>query len=1031
MQRHHSLFAGLLLLSAASAQSQSSPVRPSGATAESHNTLPFRVAQKHAARGVSQLPLSFERNQGQTDPRVRFLTRSGDNTLFFTASEAVFTMPAPAKHSAPAQHTLRKRGTPSESDKFTRAALRMQMIGADPKAVTVQQQPLPGRINYFLGNDSSRWHAGVPTFGRVGFHGIYPGVDLAYYGNQQHLEYDFVVDPHADPRQIQLHFAGAQGVHVNSAGDLVVRTAGREMKWQKPMVYQQDATGKHSVVARFRLKRLPNGQPGVGFALGRYDTSRPLVIDPVLLYSTYVGGSKTGNTSYLGDIATSIAVDGSGNAYVAGTAFTTDFPVTAGSYQVTNPGIQNAFVTKVNSTGTALLYSTYIGGKTADEAYGIAVDGSGNAYLAGYASSSDFPTTPGAFQRVKNATSLYAPNAFVAKLNPTGTALLYSTFLGGSASPIGDAAYGIAIDLSGNAYITGSAQSTDFPTTPGAFQPAKNGTAGTTNAFVTKLNSTGTALLYSTYLGGTAGDGATGIVIDGDGDAYITGSAQSTDFPTTPGVFQPQKKAPPSGDSAFVTELNPAGSALVYSTYLGGSGSSSFANGITIDNSGNAYVTGHTGSLDFPTTAGAFQRVNQGTQNAFVTKLDPIGAALLYSTYLGGSGTAQAATDNANSITVDSSGNAYVAGSTNSPDFPTTPGAFQRMKKSTLTMSNAFVTKLNPTGTALLYSTYLGGSGSASGGTGDAANCIAIDGNGNAYVAGYAQSQDFPVTQGAFQTTNHFPKVGSTQANAFVTKLTTLPVLPDFNNDAHTDLLIQNSSTGQIASWFMQGSTWVGGAYFSLTPPIEYALVGAGDFSRNGATTLVLQSNVSNQIAFWYTNGANNATIPGGIFVSATPAAGWKVVGVGEFNGDGFTDLVFQNQTTNQIAVWFMNGAQYQGGVLLSATPVAGWKAVGTGDFNADGFTDIVFQNQTTGQIALWYMNRTTYAGGIVIPNVPAAGVKVAGVGDYNGDGYADLLLQNQTTNQATVWYLSNGVFQSANNLSLDPPAGWKIVGPH
>jgi hypothetical protein len=981
---------------------------------------PVAIAPTHAkkapvVRDFGRLPLSFERNQGQTDATVRFLTHSNDSTLFLTPSEAVFTPSAPLSVNSTKRSALGKTRIKTRTGtKIAPSALRMQMVGANPNAGVLQQQPLPGRINYFLGNDPRKWHADVPTFGRVGFHQVYPGVDVVYYGNQKHLEYDFLVAPHADPKQIQLHFAGAQKVSVNAAGDLVVRTQGRELRWQKPTVYQQNGIGKQLVAARFRLKTLPSGQTGVSFALGPYNSNRALIIDPVLSYSSYLGGSG---------YASHIAVDNAGNAYVLGFTSSTDFPTTPGAFQRVNNAAagSNAVVTKFNSTGTTLLYSTYLGGSgnPEDDAFGLAVDSSGNAYIAGSTKSTDFPTTPGAFQRVNNA-GAGGNSAFVTKLNSTGTALLYSTYLGGT---LGGSAHSIAIDSGGNAYVTGGTISVDFPTTSGAFQRVNNGGGGSGNAYVTKLNSTGTALVYSTYLGGSLGAGTTGIAIDSGGNAYVTGYTTDRNFPTTPGAFQRSNHVQGMYPTTFVAKLDSTGSALVYSTYLGGSEYNE-AFGIAVDSSGNAYVAGYTSAADFPTTPGAFQGVNNALpsyySNVFVTKFNSTGTALLYSTYLGGGNE-----DVANSLAVDSSGNAYVAGVARSTDFPTTQGAFQRVNKGQGSpASNAFVTKFNSTGTALLYSTYLGGSDGAS--AGDSALGITVDRNGNAYVTGVTASADFPTTSQAFRTTKPVPNGQGT----FVTKLSTVPIFPDFNNDGNTDLLIQNASTNAIASWFMNGSTWISGAYFSLTPPSDFALVGAGDFSGNGATTLVLQSSITNQIAYWYTSGADNATIPGGNFVNTTPAAGWKVVGVGDFNGDGKSDLVFQNQTTHQIAVWFMNGYLYQGGVLLPVSPLPGWNVVGTGDFNADGLTDLVFQNQTTGQIALWYMNGTTYVGGTVLTTVPASGWKVVGVGDYNGDGSADLLFQNQTSNQAAVWYLNSGSFLGSSSLSLNPPPGWKIVGP-
>jgi len=1004
-------------------------------------TLRSASAQKMAlAQEFGRLPLSFETNQGQTDTRVRFLAHTQDGTLFLTPSEAVFSMSLPVKS---VQRSMRQNSAKRQTmRRTTQIAVRMQMAGANPKATLLQQQPLAGRINYFLGRDPGKWQQGVPTFGRVGFHNVYPGVDLVYYGNQKHLEYDFVVAPHADPQQIKLHFAGAQGVRIDTAGDLTVRTQGRELKWRKPTVYQQDASGKHAVTAQFRLKRLPNGQAGVRFALGHYDPARPLIIDPVLLYSTYLGGNT--GIGHDGDAAKSIAVDGNGSAYIVGYTHSLDFPTTSGAFQSTRSVAETypaAFVTKLNPTGTAVVYSTYLSGTDSFGSFasGIAIDSNGNAYVTGQTYSNDFPTTEGAFQRVMQIPGSNFGNSFVTKLNPTGSALVYSTYLGGGGGKpgFGDSATGIAIDSSGNAYITGNAYSTNFPTTPGAVQRVNNAAVNqNSNPFVTKLNSTGTALLYSTYLGGSTFDFVFGIAIDGSGSAYIAGATNSPNFPTTPGAFQSAKQGGQFAQNAFVTKLNPSGTALVYSTYLGGSsGTSSIgdeATAIVIDSSGNAYIAGSTSSQDFPTTPGALQRVNRaatGTDSrsnssAFVTKLNATGTALIYSTFLGGTPPGAGVTG----IVIDAHGSAYVTGQTSSSDFPTTPGAFQRVIKSDT--GNLFLSRLNPAGTALLYSTYLGGSFRGLGTDtvwGDGATGIAIDRSGNAYVLGRVYSTDFPTTPGAFQATNH-ASAGST--NGTVTKLSPIPTFPDFNNDGNVDLLLQNTTTGQIGSWYQRGRHQVGGAPFSLIPPSDFDLVGIGDFSANGANTLVLQSRTTRQVALWYTGGTNNTAIAGGVFVNKTPESGWKVVGVGDFNGDGKSDLVFQNQTSNQLALWFMNGSSYQGGLILPSKPSAGWTVVGVGEFNGDGFADLVFQNQTTGQIARWYMNGVSYVGGTILPVVPGAGWKIVGVGDYNGDGIADLLLQNQTSNQAMVWYLNLGGFQSSDDFSLNPPAGWKIVGP-
>ncbi|MCW3100246.1 MAG: hypothetical protein JWL77_5864 [Chthonomonadaceae bacterium] len=950
-----------------------------------------RPKQTPVVKDFGRLPLSFEPNQGQTDRHVRFLTHNLDSSLSLTPSEAIFTLlrQSPDRHrrTGTLGKVLKARQT---RGKISIGTLRMQLIGADPGATTLVQQPMEGRVNYFIGNDSSKWHTDIPTFGRVGFHGVYPGIDVVYYGNQRRLEYDFVVAPHADPKQIQLHFAGAQGVQVNAAGDLVVRTKGRELTWQNPTVYQQNATGKHAIAAHFRLRRLPNGQTGVSFALGHYDTARPLVIDPVLLYASLLSSAYGGPA---------LAVDSAGSAYITGTTLVDEFD-------------GNILLTKLNPSGTGVAYATYFGSTALFSPPAIAVDSSGSAYITGL-SGANFPVTPGAY-------NTKAGSSFVTKLNPAGNGLIYSTLFGGTCKSI-------AVDSSGNAYITGSAGS-GFPTTPGAFQSLSKA-PNLTNAFVTKLNATGTALIYSTYLGGSTdlssnlyySDAGRSIAIDSSGNAYVTGSTDSTDFPTTPGAFLRVNPAGAGEGAAFVTKLNPTGTALIYSSFLGGN-HETMGNGIAVDTSGSAYVAGHTLADDFSTTPGAFQTTNPGGSKGFVTKFNPTGTALVYSTYLYGTGSrVQGTGDEVNGVAVDSGGHAYVTGLAASFYFPTTTGAFIRTKVSpygfnTYNYATAFMAKLNTSGTTLNYGTLIGGRiASPYYAPSDIGISIAIDSSGNAYVAGNTSSNNFPVTPGAFQT----PGGGT-----FVTKLSPIPVYPDFNNDGFTDLILQNSSTNAIAFWLMQGARRIDVVSFPVTPPAEYALVGMGDFSANGANTMVLQSRSTNRLALWYSAG-------GGNFVSVTPDPAWRVVGVGDFNGDGKSDLVFQNQTTGQVAFWFMDGSVVTGGVLLPSLPDRGWNVVGVGDCNGDGFPDLVFQNAITGQIALWYMNGTTHVGGALLTSLPAGGWKVVAVGDYNGDGSVDLVFQNPTTSQAVVWYLQGGAHVGGEALSFPVPSGWKIVGPH
>jgi hypothetical protein len=542
-----------------------------------------------------------------------------------------------------------------------------------------------------------------------------------------------VIAPGADPKAIRLAFQGARKISLSSAGDLVLDTKEGKIQLKQLRVYQKVNGEEKKIAARYVLK----GKRRVAFEVAEYDRRQPLVIDPVLSYSTYLGGSGREDGAH-------ITVDSSGNAYVVGDSFDTNFPTTSGAFQTTfGGGYTNAFVTKLNSTGSALVYSTYLGGNSFDGGYSIAVDASGNAYVTGWTSSTNFPTTPGAFQTTYGGGD-FNGDAFVTKLNPTGSALVYSTYLGGNSNDVG---HDIAVDASGNAYIAGFTSSTNFPTTLGAFQTTYGG--GIVNAFVTKLNPTGSALAYSTYLG-TSENYGYGIAVDASGNAYVAGLTSSTNFPTTLGTFQTTNGG---GRDAFVTKLNPAGSALVYSTYLGGS-LQDYGYNIGVDASGNAYVAGSTSSTNFPTTPGAFQTTDGGGNDAYVTKLNPTGSALVYSTYLGGN-----SYDDGTGIGVDASGNAYVAGSTSSTNFPTTPGTFQTTYGGG--SYDVYVAKLNPAGSALTYSTYLGGNSQ------DINSGIVLDASSNVYVTGSTSSSNFPTTSGAYQTT-----FGGGYGDVFVAKFT-------------------------------------------------------------------------------------------------------------------------------------------------------------------------------------------------------------------------------------------------------------------
>ncbi|HEX5246998.1 MAG TPA: SBBP repeat-containing protein [Gaiellaceae bacterium] len=673
------------------------------------------------------LPISFEPNRGQAQTGVRFVGHGAGYSVSLLSGDAVIGVGASK----------------------TAASLTLHLVGANHGVTATGLHRLPGTVNYFIGTNPRTWLRGIPTFAAVRYRGVYPGIDLDFHGSRGRLEYDFRLAPRADAGSIGLSFTGQHSMSFGSGGDLRLRLAGSAIRQLAPVAFQTVGGRRVLVSSRFVLR----ADGTVGIRVGTHDPKRALVIDPVISFSTLLGGSGNDNGQ-------DVAVDSSGNAYVVGST-NGGFPISTGAYQSGYGCCGAAFVAKLNPSGTAVLYSTYLGEASGGSA--IAVDSAGDAYVTGSFGTINgnpaYPTTPGAFQ----TTAGRPGNAFITKLDPTGSNLLYSTYLGGSGTCCyGDNGTAIAVDSAGDAYVAGATSSSDFPTTSGAIQSSLAGPAGDGNdrdGFVSKLNPAGSALLYSTYLGGDGGDGVSAIAVDSSGDAYVSGNTASSDFPVTPGAFQSSLTGP---SDTFVAKINPTATALAYSTYLGGSGSDSAA-GVAIDASGDAYASGSTSSSDFPVTAGAFQTVLVGGGNAFVSKLDPNGSHLVYSTYLGGSGDYRG-TDGANRIAINAAGDAYVTGQTYSSDFPTTPDAFQ----TTLgppgygTTVNAFVSELNGAGSGLLYSTYLGGAGDAFG------SGIALDTRGGVYVTGSTEGQngpDFPTTPGAYQTT-----FGGSRFDAFVVK---------------------------------------------------------------------------------------------------------------------------------------------------------------------------------------------------------------------------------------------------------------------
>ena len=714
------------------------------------------AAHARIAQAYEKLPLTFEANHGQSDKQVKFLSRGEGYTLFLTGDEAVLSL-----RRAPAERTDRNRLASLQATAFrpgneASAVLRMKLLHANTSAPVAGLDEQEGKSNYFIGNDPSQWQTNVSNFSQVRYQNAYPGVDLVYYGNQRQLEYDFVVAPGADPNRIALDIAAESAsagkhisapLHIADNGDLLVPTDSGEVRFHKPVVYQTDSsTDAHEVGGKPATVLAENSIDGrwiikggtqVGFEIGAYDSSRPLVIDPALAYSTYIGGTGT-------DGAFGVAIDSVGDAYVTGFTTSTNFP-TKNPFQKALAGGIDTFVTKFNRTGTALVYSTYIGGNSTEYPFGIVVDSSGSAYELGNTGSANFPTTAGAYQRTCASCSNY-PDVFLTKLSPTGSSLSYSTFVGGNGD---DRAFGITLDAANNAYMVGWTTSTNFPVTANAFQKQNNG--GISDAFVTEVSADGSELIFSTYLGGSGQDVGFGIALDASNNPVATGYTYSTNFPVTAGAFQTTTTV---NGAAWVTKLNVGGSQEIFSTFLGGTNGTSAGNSIKVDTPGNIYVTGYTCASDFPVTAGVVQQTFGGDctnagGDAFVTKLNPEGVKAVYSTYLGGAGD-----DVGFSIGLDNMNDVYITGRSSSTNYPVTPGAFQPVNAGGY---DTIFTILNPQGTELLYSTYLGGTGV------DVAFVMAVDKLGNSYIIGRSYSTNFPVTPGVFQSTLK----GSTNAVVF------------------------------------------------------------------------------------------------------------------------------------------------------------------------------------------------------------------------------------------------------------------------
>lgn len=669
------------------------------------------------------IPLYFIANKGQFEKKVRYYTRTSEFILWLTKNELFFDGRKKREHKKTSNQRYRALAKGEEIFQYERDVSKISFPSSNENVVILPKNKTYYKINHIKGNDETKWLLNIPSFTSVCFQELYKNIDLEVYGSRKQLEYDVIVRPGGKLSELAFRFSNVKESKINKNGDLIIQTRARSFKHLKPVCYQVIEDKKVYIEAQF-VKHQNNIY---GIQTENYNRDCTLIIDPlVLAYSAYLGGSDR-------DIANGIAVDEEGACYVTGSTESLDFPFQASLYGV-NAGEKDVFITKINPSGSNLVYSTYIGGSKIDEGKSIAVDTLGAAYITGHTESSDFPQKNPFIN--KEETSVW--DAFAIKINPSGDEVIYSSYLGGSLRYWGS---DISVDSSGAAYVTGYTQSLDFPTN----NPLYAYNSGAEDAFIVKIDASGLDLAFSTYLGGSvnyknesiADDRGLSIAVDAEKNVIITGTTTSKDFPVISAIFDHNN----GQQDAFITKINPQGTAVLYSTYLGGS-MYDWGNAVAVDGQGAAYITGYIESIDFPTQNPIFGQ-NVGSQDVFITKIDSSGTSIVYSTYLGGSSSKNAfqePNDIGYGICTDSQGAVYVTGLTNSTDFPVQDYLFEHLSG----YGDSFITKIDPLGISLIFSTYLGG------GQWDRGNDISINPQGEIYVIGIANSSDFPITSNSF-----------------------------------------------------------------------------------------------------------------------------------------------------------------------------------------------------------------------------------------------------------------------------------------
>lgn len=833
----------------------SQPALPSAA--RSADVAGMKTAEQRVTESYSQLPITFERNIGQLDAQAKYIVRGNGVTTYLTDGGAVFTMPLPDKatnrtSAAAARNSggrARLGADVAQLNPAARgAAIAMTLAGAKATPAIVAEDLQAVTSNYFRGADPSQWRTGVPHFTRVRYADVYPGVDLLFFNDRGRLRYDFVVQPGSDPAAIALRFEGMRELALGENGDLLIHIGEVELqavlRMHAPYTYQEVSGKRVAVNSRFVIR----GEM-VAFDLGAYDPALPLVIDPTLVYSTFLGSTEE-------DLGLGIVVDADGAAYVTGNTFASDFPSTLGVFDATINGAQDAFVAKLNAAGTALVFASFLGGSAFDSGTGVVVDASG-VYVTGHTQSTNFPTSGGAFDTTHNGptptNAFNGYDAFLVKLNAAGSALTYGTFLGGNSE---DFSAGLVVDAGQQVTLAGTTISSNFPTTGGAFDTTSNGLF---DIFVTEFNGTATALASSTFVGGSQDEIADGIVLSGD-TVYVTGDSASADFPVTGGAFDSTLNG---ANDVVAFRLNTITNSMVFATFLGGTGGD-IGFDIALDSAGNVYLTGTTNSANFPTTALAADTTANGGSDSFVAKLNTTGSTLTYSTYLGGD-----SDDAAYGVAVDAGGNAYVLGETKSGNFPVTASAAQPIHND-VAFFDATLTKVNASGGLFVYSSFIGGDDD------DTGYAIDLRGGGNSadvYLTGWTRSSDFPTTPGAFDTTYNDTGFNN---DAFVARVTLVGVRPD-------TIGVRRPSNGL---YLLRNSNTAGAADFALLYGLPADTGLAGDWNGDGIDTVGFYRPSTGQFVLSDTPSALVLGIPTTTYFFAYGSLGDKPV-AGDWDGDG------------------------------------------------------------------------------------------------------------------------------------------------